>query len=66
MNGRTYDKIVRRFALAALSGAMLFQLGSCDAGDVQAQAARGLTTTIDGLFHIFAQDFANRVFGVDD
>ena len=45
---------------------MLFGLGSCNRQDLKTQAARGLATTINGIWSIGVTQFANAVFDVDD
>ncbi len=48
------------------TGPMLFALGSCNTQDLKTQAARGLATTINGMWGIGVTQFANALFDVDD
>ena len=56
----------RMAAVALLTGAMMFQLGSCTTQDVKTQLSRGFSTALNGMFSIVASDLANEVFDVDD
>ena len=63
---RKITTVARTAAVGLLTGAMMFQLGSCTTQDVKTQLSRGFSTALNGMFGIIVTDLANDVFDVDD
>lgn len=66
MKMKMIAKATRMAVAGLLTGAMMFQVGSCTSQDVKTQFSRGLSTTLNGMFNIVATDLGNEVFDVDD